>query len=69
MSSIAKVLRLRYVNHKYTANRCYVSLRNKVKKLAVSSYPHGCDDVMYQFEDGSMLLDRTIVREFQLFKG
>jgi len=69
MSSIAENFRKRYSDHKYTANRCYISLRNKVRTEAIAHEPNGGDDVLYQFRDGSVLLDRTIVREFQLFKG
>ena len=64
----AERFRKHYLDHKNTVNRCYVTLRNKVKARALSSKQWGGDDIMYQFEDGSMLLDRTIVREFQLFK-
>ena len=52
----------------YRENRCFVTLKNKVKEAAASSGPWG-EDVMYWFSDGSMLLERVIVKEFQLFKG
>jgi len=50
-------------------NFCHVSQRNRIKEVAVSITPWGGDDVMYQFKDGSKLIERTIVREFKLFKG
>ena len=53
----------------YHENFCFVTLKNKVKEACISSGPWGPDgDVMYWFNDGSMLRERVIVREFQLFK-
>ena len=54
---------------KYRENHCFVTLKNKIERYAVSSGPWGPDDIMHWFDDGSMLLERTIVKEFQLFKG
>jgi hypothetical protein len=48
---------------------CNVSFRRKVLKKCVSHGPWGFDDAMYWFEDGSMLLQRRIVKEWQLFKS
>ena len=67
--SIARKFQRRYTQNHNTAGFCYISLRNKVRTEAIAHEPNGGDDVLYQFRDGSVLLDRTIVREFQLFKG
>jgi hypothetical protein len=49
-------------------NFCYVTFRNRVKSEVEISGPWGGDDIMYWFEDASMLLERRIVKEFQLFR-
>lgn len=66
--SIAVMFRKRYLKNYQSTVFCYVTLRNKVKDFAEFSCPWGGDDVMYRFSDGSMLLDRTIVREFQILR-
>jgi len=51
-------------------NFCHVTFRRHVLAKCISHGPWGPDgDTMYWFEDGGMLLERRIVREFQLFKG
>lgn len=53
---------------RYREEFCTKTLIIKVKKACTSSEPWGGDDTMYRFADGSMLLWRDIVKEFQLFK-
>ncbi len=48
---------------------CHVSFRKRVEARSASFGPWGYDDTMYWLEDGSMLLERRIVKEFQLFKA
>lgn len=54
-------------NHDYELF-CYVTLRNKIVNECISCGAWGGDDTMFWFDDGSMLLERRIVKEFQLFK-
>ena len=54
----------------YHNNFCFKTIKEKVVEKCVHGGQWGPDgDIMYWFEDGSMLLERRVVREFQLFKG
>jgi hypothetical protein len=68
MTSIAGRFRASYISHHKRSNFCYFSLRNKAKAKAIMSTQYG-DDVKHHYEDGSVLLERKIVRELQVFKG
>ena len=68
--SIAERFAHNFESGTYRENTCFKTLKNKVIDKCVHGGPWGPDgDVMYWFEDGSMLLERRVVREFQLFKG
>ena len=67
--SKAQIFLHRFHQNKNTDNFCILSLRNKIIEAAASFGPWGGDDIMYWFSDGSMLLDRIIVKELQLFKS
>lgn len=67
--SQAQKLERCYLSSRERDNFCYVSFRKRVEDRAASYGPWGYDDTMYWFDDGSMLLERKIVKEWQLFKA
>ena len=67
-SSISQLMRRRFTDGLRRDNFCYVSLRNRIKELATRVEQWGGDDVMYQFSDGSKLIERRLVREFKILK-
>jgi hypothetical protein len=50
-------------------NFCNNTFRRKVRAASATSEPWGGDDTMYRFADGSMLLERKIVKTWQMFKA
>ena len=68
--SIAEKFASNFNTGQYHDNFCFVTLKNKIKSDCAHGGNWGPDgDTMYWFNDGSMLLERRIVKEFQLFKG
>lgn len=61
MSIANKLVTARRLN----VNKAKVAI--KMYKAAVTNVPHG-DDMLYTFDDGSAILDRLIVNEWQVFK-
>lgn len=61
---VAKKFHRRFVQN----GKNYRALVRKVKAESLLGVKHGGDDILYSFSDGSKLLERTIVRELQLFK-
>ena len=53
---------------RFIASKNIAALKLKMQVNAISSVKRG-DDFLYVMKDGSKLLDRVLVNEWQLFKG
>lgn len=66
--SAAQKYEIKFNKGKERKNFCFKSFALKIEGESSFSGPWGGDDVMHWFDDGSMILQRNIVKEFQLFK-